>query len=205
MSDTRYQGKVTSWKDEQGFGFITPQSGGKQVFVHITAFSNHHRRPSGNEIVTYAVTKDVNGKLKAERVLYIDEPGRSNDGSLLLLFAIIFLLCMAISAYAGKLPLWVLGLYLMATSWTLITYRLDKMAAKRSHRRTPEKTLHLLALIGGWPGAIIGQKLFRHKSKKLSFQVTFWATIILNCAALAWLLSMDGLGFIESMLGTFLN
>lgn len=205
MQHTRYQGKVTSWKDEQGFGFITPNSGGKQVFVHITAFLNHHRRPSGNEIVTYEVTKDVNGKLKAERVLYIDEPGRSNDGSLLLLFAIIFILCMAISAFAGKLPLWVLELYLIASSWTLITYRLDKMAAKRSHSRTPEKTLHLLALIGGWPGAIIGQKLFRHKSKKLSFQVTFWATIILNCAALTWLLSMDGLGFIESMLGTFLN
>lgn len=201
----RYQGRVSTWRDKQGFGFITPNSGGKQVFVHITAFSNHHRRPSGNEIVTYEVTKDVNGKLKAERVQYIDEPVRSNDGSLLLLFAIIFLLCMVISTYAGKLPLWVLGLYLMASSWTLIAYRLDKMAAKRSHRRTPEKTLHLLALIGGWPGAIIGQKLFRHKSKKLSFQVTFWATIILNCAALAWLLSMDGLGFIESMLGTFLN
>ncbi len=201
----RYQGRVSTWRDKQGFGFITPNSGGKQVFVHITAFSNHHRRPSGNEIVTYEVTKDVNGKLKAEHVQYIDEPVRSNDGSLLLLFAIIFLLCMVISTYAGKLPLWVLGLYLMASSWTLIAYRLDKMAAKRSHRRTPEKTLHLLALIGGWPGAIIGQKLFRHKSKKLSFQVTFWATIILNCAALAWLLSMDGLGFIESMLGTFLN
>lgn len=201
----RYQGRVSTWRDKQGFGFITPNSGGKQVFVHITAFSNHHRRPSGNEIVTYEVTKDVNGKLKAERVQYIDEPVRSNDGSLLLLFAIIFLLCMVISTYAGKLLLWVLGLYLMASSWTLIAYRLDKMAAKRSHRRTPEKTLHLLALIGGWPGAIIGQKLFRHKSKKLSFQVTFWATIILNCAALAWLLSMDGLGFIESMLGTFLN
>lgn len=199
----RYQGRVSTWRDKQGFGFITPNSGGKQVFVHITAFSNHHRRPSGNEIVTYEVKKDVNGKLKAERVQYIDEPVRSNDGSLLLLFAIIFLLCMVISTYAGKLPLWVLGLYLMASSWTLIAYRLDKMAAKRSHSRTPEKTLHLLALIGGWPGAIIGQKLFRHKSKKLSFQVTFWATIILNCAALAWLLSMDGLGFIESMIGAF--
>lgn len=203
MKGTRYQGRVTSWKDEQGFGFITPNSGGKQVFVHITAFSNRQRRPIGNEIVTYEVNKDASGKLKAERVLYIDEPGRSNDGSLLLLFAIIFLLCMAICAYAGKLPLWVLGLYLMASSWTLIAYRLDKMAAKRSHRRTPEKTLHLLALIGGWPGAIIGRKLFRHKSKKLSFQVTFWVTIILNCAALAWLLSMDGLAFIESMIGAF--
>jgi uncharacterized membrane protein YsdA (DUF1294 family)/cold shock CspA family protein len=199
----RYQGRITSWKDEQGFGFITPNAGGKQVFVHITALSNRQRRPVGNDIVTYEVNKDRNGKLKAERVQYIDEPVRSNDGSLLLLFDIIFLACMAISVSAGEIPLWVLGIYLLTSSCTLIAYKLDKTSAKRSHRRTPEKTLHLFALIGGWPGAILGQKLFRHKSKKLSFQVTFWATIILNCAALAWLLSMDGLSLIESVTGTF--
>lgn len=197
----RYQGRVTSWRDEQGFGFIAPNGGGKQVFVHITAFSNRQRRPSGNDIVTYEVNKDGNGKLKAERVQFIDERKQSNDGSLLLLFAIIFLICMAIAVFAGELPLWVLGVYLLASICTLIAYKLDKMAAKRSHRRTPEKTLHLWALIGGWPGAIIGQKLFRHKSKKFSFQVTFWATIILNCAALAWLISMDGLAFIEDVIG----
>lgn len=194
----RYQGRVTSWKDEQGFGFITPNSGGKPEFVHITAFSNRQRRPIGNEIVTYEVNKDMDGKLKAERVQYIDEREQPNDGTLLLLFAIIFLVCMAISVFAGKLPLLVLGIYLLASGYTLIAYKLDKTAAKRSHRRTPEKTLHVLALIGGWPGAIIGQKLFRHKSKKLSFQVTFWLTIILNCAALAWLLFMDGFAFIEA-------
>lgn len=206
MSDTRYQGKVTSWKDEQGFGFITPNTGGKQVFVHITAFSNHHRRPIGNEIVSYEVTKDASGKLKAERVQYIDAPSRSKDGQFLLLFAIIFLVCMAISVFAGKLQLWVLGIYLLvSSSCTLIVYILDKMAASQNNRRTSEKTLHLLALIGGWPGAIIGQKLFRHKSKKLSFQVIFWATIILNCATLAWLLSIDGFAFTERVIGTFLN
>lgn len=92
---------------------------------------------------------------------------------------------------------------MLASICTLIAYKLDKMAAKRSHRRTPEKTLHLWALIGGWPGAIIGQKLFRHKSKKLSFQVTFWATIILNCAALAWLLSIDSLNLIRDAIDAF--
>lgn len=199
----RYQGRITSWKDEQGFGFITPNSSGKQVFVHITAFSNRQRRPVGNDIVTYEVNKDGNGKLKAERVQLIDEREQSTGGALLLLFAIIFLICMAIAVFAGELPLWVLGVYLLASICTLIAYKLDKMAAKYSHRRTPEKMLHLWAFIGGWPGAILGQKLFRHKSKKLSFQVTFWATITLNCAALAWLLSMDGLSLIESVTGTF--
>lgn len=205
MKCTRYQGRVTTWKDKQGFGFITPNSSGKQVFVHITAFSNHHRRPIGNEIVTYEITKDASGKLKAERVQYIDEPARSKDGQFLLLFAIIFLVCMAISFFAGKLPLWVLGIYLLVSSCTLIVYILDKMAARQNNRRTSEKTLHLLALIGGWPGAIIGQKLFRHKSKKLSFQVIFWVTIILNCAALTWLLSINGFAFTERVIGAFLK
>ncbi|WP_018985278.1 DUF1294 domain-containing protein [Methylophilus methylotrophus] len=197
----RYQGRITSWKDEQGFGFITPNSGGKQVFVHITAFSNRQRRPILDEIVTYEITKEASGKLKAEHVHYIDEHVRSNDGTLLLFFAIVFLICMTMSVFAERLPLWVLEIYLLTSTCTLIAYRLDKMAARQNNRRIPEKTLHLLALIGGWPGAIIGQKLFRHKSKKLSFQVTFWATIILNCAALAWLISMDGLAFIEDVIG----
>lgn len=116
----RYQGRITSWKDEQGFGFITPNSGGKQVFVHITAFSNRQRRPIDNEIVTFEVNKDMNGKLKAERVQYINEKGQSNDSTLLLLFAIIFLVCMAISVFAGKLPLLVLEIYLLASICTLI-------------------------------------------------------------------------------------
>lgn len=146
MKGTRYQGRVTSWKDEQGFAFITPNSGGKQVFVHITAFSNRQRRPIFDEIVTYEITKEASGKLKAERVQYIDSHMRSNYGQLLLLFAIIFLVCMTISVFAEKLPLWVLGIYLLASSCTFIAYKLDKTAAKRNHRRTPEKTLHLL----GW-------------------------------------------------------
>lgn len=201
MKGTRYQGRVIFWKDEQGFGFITPNSGGKQVFVHIIAFSNRQRRPILDEIVTYEITKEASGKLKAEHVHYIDEHVRSNDGTLLLFFAIVFLICMTISVFAGKLPLLVLEIYLLASICTLIAYKLDKTAAKSSHRRTPERTLHILALIGGWPGAIIGQKLFRHKSKKLSFQVTFWVTIILNCTALAWLLFMDGFAFVEAVMG----
>ncbi|PTN11573.1 cold shock domain-containing protein [Nitrosomonas aestuarii] len=53
----RYQGRITNWKDDQGFGFITMNGCENQVFVHINAFKNKKRRPVGNEIVTYDVNQ----------------------------------------------------------------------------------------------------------------------------------------------------
>jgi cold shock CspA family protein len=47
----RYQGKITNWKDDSGFGFITPITGGSQIFVHIKSFKNRKRRPVGPEAV----------------------------------------------------------------------------------------------------------------------------------------------------------
>lgn len=187
----RYQGRVTSWKDEQGFGFITPHGGSNQVFVHITAFTNRYRRPMNNDIVTYTVKKAANGKLQAEHVKYIDDAVPFKDGTFLLLFAIVFLACMATAVFLSKLQPLIFSLYIAASILSLIVYQRDKSAAKRNLRRTPEITLHILALIGGWPGAILAQRWFRHKSKKLSFQLLFSMTITLNCAALAWLLSSD--------------
>lgn len=69
---------------------------------------------------------------------------------------------------------------------TFIAYAFDKSAAIKGRQRTPEQTLHLLELLGGWPGALIAQNLFRHKSRKASFQIAFWAIVLLNCAALSW-------------------
>lgn len=66
-----------------------------------------------------------------------------------------------------------------------IAYGLDKSAAKRDRWRTPEKTLQFLGLLCGWPGALAGQKFFRHKSKKTSFQIVFWISVIINCSGLA--------------------
>lgn len=82
--------------------------------------------------------------------------------------------------------------YLVLSAVAFVAYAIDKSAARRGARRTPESTLHLLALLGGWPGALLAQQFLRHKSTKASFRAVFWATVVINvigfvalCASLA--------------------
>jgi uncharacterized membrane protein YsdA (DUF1294 family) len=59
-------------------------------------------------------------------------------------------------------------------------YGLDKRQAATGGRRVPERTLHLLAFLGGWPGALLGQRQFRHKTKKVLFRIVFWFVVVLH-------------------------
>jgi uncharacterized membrane protein YsdA (DUF1294 family) len=97
------------------------------------------------------------------------------------LFAIPAFLLLYVAVAATWRPPAVIALYYFAVSFiTFTAYAIDKAAAARHARRTPEKTLHLLALAGGWPGALLAQQFFRHKSAKLEFRFTFWVTVVLN-------------------------
>jgi len=76
------------------------------------------------------------------------------------------------------------ALYAVASVACFIAYALDKSAARKGRRRTPERTLLLLGLAGGWPGGLAAQQLLRHKSSKTSFLAKFWFTVLLNLALL---------------------
>jgi uncharacterized membrane protein YsdA (DUF1294 family) len=98
--------------------------------------------------------------------------------------------------FAGRLPFGVLGLYLGASVVAFVAYALDKSAARHGRWRTAEGTLHLLGLIGGWPGAAFAQRIFRHKSRKAEFQRVFWITVVLNSLSLGGLLTERGAAFL---------
>jgi uncharacterized membrane protein YsdA (DUF1294 family)/cold shock CspA family protein len=202
----RYQGRITTWKDDKGFGFITPNGGGAPVFLHISALSNRQRRPDGNELVTYELKVDGRGRVQAATVAFVGEkptpsapPGRSSIAPIL---AVCFLAFISVAVFAGRLPMVVLALYLVASLVAFFAYAFDKSAAVRNQWRTQESTLHLFALLGGWPGALAAQRLLRHKSAKASFQASFWLTVVLNCGALGWLLSPSGARLLQSVLGS---
>jgi len=82
-------------------------------------------------------------------------------------------------AWSGQswLPL---AVYPAVSLITALLYWQDKHQARTQAWRTPEKVLHASELLGGWPGALVAQQLFRHKTRKLSYQLMFWAIVLLH-------------------------
>lgn len=81
--------------------------------------------------------------------------------------------------------------YLLMSLLTYAVYAADKTAARQGRQRVPERTLHLLALFGGWPGALLAQQRLRHKTRKAGFQLVFW--LIVFCHAAVLFLMLQGL------------
>lgn len=188
----RYQGRITGWKDEQGFGFVVPSCGGHQAFVHVKAFVRGQKRPLGNELIAYDLAYDPLGRPQAENVAFVGK-NRQAAGApglrqvFLLCFAALFMLAVAGAAFSGVLPIALFWFYAGLSAATFCVYAVDKAAAGDGRRRTRESTLHLLALAGGWPGAAAAQSLLSHKSSKAAFQIAYRITVVLNCGALRWL------------------
>lgn len=195
----RRKGKITDWNTERGFGFVTPAGGGERVYVHVTAISDRRRAPAVGDMVTYDLKFDERKRPRAVGVRRSAPIGSRTEASrprapssLPLIFATLFVLFVIAATLKGALPPAVIVLYGVFSVLTLLSYAQDKSAAQQGRWRTKESTLLLLGLFGGWPGAVLAQKVIRHKSRKTSFQVAFWGTVVLNTAALGWWLLTGG-------------
>jgi uncharacterized membrane protein YsdA (DUF1294 family)/cold shock CspA family protein len=202
----RFQGKLTDWNDDKGFGFVEPNGGGIRSFVHIKSFKKRSRRPIEGDLIVYEQIKDTNGKYKAINIsLALDRKKQKRSSAETKGYAsgivILFALSLPVLTILSYLPIEVFYLYCVASIVTFIVYALDKSAAKKDKWRIPESHLHLLSIIGGWPGAFYAQKKLRHKSSKKEFKQVYWVGVFINICAFLWLLTEQGQQFLETIVG----
>lgn len=182
----KIKGKLTEWNDDRGFGFIESMTDAQRFFVHISAFPKG-RRPQLDDVVMFQSSQDAKGRLNALSIQYASTPKRPKHRPSIVaprsLLATLHLLLVASLTVLGKLPVWWFAGVLLMSVATFLVYRQDKKAAQAGQWRTPENTLQMMALIGGWSGALWAQLFLRHKSQKTEFLVVFWLMVLINLAA----------------------
>ena len=100
---------------------------------------------------------------------------------------LLFIAMYGFASFAWNLPLLVGAAYLIVSLSCFVAYAIDKSAARSGDWRTPETSLLLLGLVGGWPGGLLAQQWLRHKTSKASFQWKFYLTVVLNLGLFLYL------------------
>ncbi|ELE2040528.1 cold shock and DUF1294 domain-containing protein [Vibrio vulnificus] len=193
------KGQIIEWNDEKGYGFISAIGGELKVFFHISSVTNRGYRPKIKDNVTFNVAEDKKGRFNAENVVVLGVHGFPFT----ILFGFSFFVAATASVILFDGPKILIPLYVVLSMFTYLMFAKDKQAAQDGRWRTPESTLHLLSLLGGWPGALLAQFLLRHKSKKQPFKFILWLTITLNIAGFLWLLTESGRHLVQVVLGAF--
>ncbi|QKG65151.1 DUF1294 domain-containing protein [Pseudomonas sp. B14-6] len=118
-----------------------------------------------------------------------NNPGRRSGGERVqhprLKLLVLAILCAL--PLTGSMSLWLHGVsliplaaYGIVSVLAFFLYWSDKRKARADGWRTPENVLHAVELAGGWPGALLAQQVFRHKTRKVSFQLVFWLIVLMH-------------------------
>ena len=86
----------------------------------------------------------------------------------------------------------ILAAYVLMSAVAFGMYLVDKRRAVGGDWRVSEGTLHVIELLGGWPGALLAQRVLHHKGQKTQYMVVFWTIGGIHALAWAWWLGMFG-------------
>lgn len=197
----KYQGIIVKFNNERKFGFIELKNTNKEIFFHIRGF-RVNRNPIIGEQVVFDISTDKNNRpvainiqearfvAKKQQERRIRQQTRRNrqerqhqkQGVLnaICLFGIVYLILLAVILSVVDLPLTLLAIYPIMGVMSFMAYLKDKTAAQFDDWRVPEKTLHLLDILGGWIGASFAHKFLNHKATKAEFRMAFYRTVILH-------------------------
>lgn len=199
---TKYQGKITCWQDDKGFGFIERTDNNLQhpvIFFHISEY-RANQRPALNEAVVFEIGQGRDGKpcavnvqqqtfvrqkIAQQNARQVQNDLKSQTLLTWVAIGVLFFFLLTAVVLVKHLPLWIIGWYFAISLATYLLYAHDKKAAQNGDWRVQEASLHKLAFAGGWVGAAFAHWLLRHKSTKPEFRRAFCLTVIGNLLALA--------------------
>lgn len=170
-------GRISQWDDAKGYGWA--EADGLRVFVHVKEFVPGQRRPRNGEEIRFTLESDAQGRPRAGKGELVNPGGRIGPVAWCV-WAVLLVLPGTALLFLPWPPWWVSGVAVVvsAVAWKL--YAVDKQRAGEGAWRIPETRLHLCELLGGWPGAFLAQRRFRHKCRKPSYQVMFWLIVLLH-------------------------
>ncbi|WP_444944936.1 DUF1294 domain-containing protein [Microbulbifer sp. ZKSA006] len=196
------KGKIKEYNSSKGFGFIEG-SNGKDIFVHTTDCKFRLSSSLVGEEVEYTTSKDSKKRTCAVGVKLTNKKESRSPFTSNTMLALGFGSLLGYSVYKNEYPIEMICLIGVLSFISILVYGRDKAAALKGRWRVSENTLHILSLLGGWPGAIFAQALFKHKTSKQPFRTIFWLTVILNVSFIAWTFSYNGDRFLHAKLQGF--
>lgn len=199
------RGELVQWNDARGFGFIEAEDG-RKYFVHISNIGRIATRPRMGDTLTFIPGAGRDGRLEAQSATILGanpKPDlsrmRRGVGTPMrpgwrLPIAVVVLVLILGNLALDRLA-WPLALaYAVMGMIAFIAYRNDKRSAESGHWRTSEVTLLGLDLCFGICGGLLGQEIFRHKTRKAGYVAT---TALICGVHLLWLGGLS-LGLIEA-------